>query len=143
MAEETQVAPEQTQAKQVPCDPSELTRGTGDLPREPHTFKMSDGSKKTILLSGLTYPMKNEVDVWARERRQENPGQPDMWYPAIIARAACKPNGKFAYPNAEQWIPFAVQLAEHALDASIHRAFQAVIKLSGYGKDAEEEAGKD
>ena len=55
----TAVAPK---APVVLSDPADLfTRKP--MPRKPHTFRLPDGEKMTVLLSGLTYTRKEIVDA--------------------------------------------------------------------------------
>lgn len=142
MTETTDTAPA---TGPVLADPDELFKG-GKLPTKAHTFTLRDGTELTVLLRGLPFIQKNEVDLWALERRDENRQsgitQADPWHPAILARAMCTPDGKAKYPQPEQWIPTAVKLAEQLLDGDLRRGTTAVLELSGYGKDAMEKAGK-
>ena len=140
------VAPEPAPPARSPLShPNELlTRKP--MPTREHTFRLQENVKKTVLLQGLTYMEKNEIDMVGRQELVEDEKRettrPNLWQPRQIAKAMRNPDGSRAFPEEHQWRSYAVALAEQLPDAEIHRAANVVMELSGYGKDAEDEAGK-
>lgn len=126
-------------------DPRELVTGK-TLPTRPHTFLCADGTKRTILLQGLPYSQKSELDANRRmelaEAEKKGEAKTDLHAPLIIALAARMPDGTPAFPKHEDAMLFAIRFAGEAGDGAIHGGYNTVLELSGWGEDAETVAGK-
>jgi len=115
------------------------------MPTKRYTFTLPAGDKVTVLLQGLTYTEKAEVDFWSRERsiedEKEGVKRPSMWGPALIAKAIRNPDGSRPYREMA-YIAHGLALAEQLADGEIQRASKAVLDLSGYSDEALEKVGK-
>ena len=126
-------------------NPGDLITGH-PLPTRAHTFTRPDGTKMTVLLQGISYARKSELDAARRmdlaesQKRQE--AKTDLYLPQLIAEAARNVDGSRAFPRPEDAMLFAIKLAAEYGDGEIHKGYNTVLELSGWGDDAEADAGK-
>jgi hypothetical protein len=121
------------------------------MPYKKHIMTRSDGVRMQVLFQGLSYLEKQTVDTRARLRREEDAEKtesgeidmprPSLWGPELIVTAMCKPDGRRAYAENEVR-PIAMQFAEQLPDGELQAAVDAVLDVSGWGKDSAVRAGK-
>lgn len=128
-------------------DPKELFAGKNLLPTRVHTFTRPDGQKVPVTLQGLPYGQKSILDALRRIARaeEERTGEPkaDLHGPQLIAKAMRNPDGTRTYAREEDEVMAAIRFADNFADGEINRAANVVLELSGWGAEAEAEAGKD
>jgi hypothetical protein len=137
-------APAQSDGLEL-SDPSELVSGK-PFPMKDYLFRLPDGTKKKVRLQGLSYAVKSAEDRRdAAERAEaEKKGifQPDLRGPRLLAKAVRTKDGKRPFTREEDEIVYAISLAEQLPDGEINRAYNALMELSGYGKEAMADAEK-
>lgn len=127
------------------CNPQDLLTGH-PLPSRPHTFISPKGVRMTVLLQGISYARKSEMDAARRmdlaEAQRKSEAKTDLYLPRLIAEAARNTDGTRAFPRDEDAILWAIRFAAEYGDGQIHAGYNTVIDLSGWGDDAETDAGK-
>jgi hypothetical protein len=135
--------------KEIPAveldDPRTMTEPL-PMPSRAHTVTRNDGSTKTYLFRGLPYSRKSQLDAQRRIERAEEEkkgvAKPDLHGPRLIARAICTPDGKRAFRTDEEETLFAITIMDQLTDGELNRAANVVLELSGWGDEAEADAGK-
>jgi len=138
----TEIRPEQAETL---SNPQDMLTGH-PLPTRAHTFTGPDGKKFTVLLQGISYSRKSELDAARRmdlaEAQRRNEAKTDLYLPKLIAEAARNTDGSRAFPKDEDAVLFAIRFAAEYGDGQIHAGYNTVLELSGWGDDAEAAAGK-
>jgi hypothetical protein len=126
-------------------DPRELRTGKA-MPTKAHVFRLPTGERKKVLLQGLTYTEKAEVDYWSRERAasdvKEGTKRPSMWGPVIVAASMRRPDGSRNFQELGQAVAQGLALAEQMADGEIQKAVKVVLDISGYSDDSLDAAVK-
>lgn len=122
------------------------------MPTRRHTVTRADGVKQAILLQGLTYLEKQVIDTRHRQRREEDQSalergdldtaRPSMWAPWLLVAALRTPKGERIYRAETEQLAAAVAYSEQLADGEIQSAVEVVLELSGWGKKADDAAGK-
>jgi hypothetical protein len=145
VTEETKVQREQDD---LPLsDPDELMATAGQpLPKKAHVFRPRGEKPMRVLLGGLTYAEKSIEDIQGNEAKAEaklkGVIEADLRGPRILARAMLTPEGKRKYTTEEAITLAACRIAEWG-DGEVNRGYNVVMDLSGYSKDALEQAEKN
>lgn len=130
----------------APVDPDQATSfSPRPLPTKDVRFRLPDGRRLTLRLRGLTWLERQEIIALRnfREAEAARDGAPDMFNAQFVARCLCKPDSSPAYPAQHQWLAKGEALARQWFPAELERAVGIGAQLSGFGADAEDEAGKD